>query len=165
MVLTTPAMVRKTSDRELHGIVNGYRSGLEVKVADQLRQAGIEANYESVTIPYEKPVTKHKYTPDFPLSDVLIVETKGRFVTADRQKHLLIKKQHPHLDIRFVFSNSNARISKTSKTTYAAWCEKNGFKYADKEIPKEWLDELRNSTRKVSGMGKTRCITFSRKRS
>lgn len=155
-------MPRKTSDRELHGIVNGYRSGLEEKVADQLREAGIDPNYEAVKIPYEKPVTKHTYTPDFPLSDVLIVETKGRFVTADRQKHLLIKKQHPHLDIRFVFSNSRARISKTSTTTYAMWCEKNGFKYADKEIPKEWLQELRKGPVRVTGMGKTKCLTFGR---
>lgn len=135
--------VAKTSNRQRHGIVNGYRSGLEEQVADQLLKAGINPQYETVTIPYEKPSTKHKYTPDFPLSDVLIVETKGRFVTADRQKHLLIKKQHPDLDIRFVFSNSKARISKTSKTTYAMWCEKYGFKFADKEIPAEWLMELK----------------------
>jgi hypothetical protein len=71
----------------------------------------------------------------------LIIETKGRFVTEDRQKHLLIKAQHPELDIRFVFSNSRAKISKTSKTTYAAWCDKYGFKYADKRIPEAWLEE------------------------
>jgi hypothetical protein len=51
----------------------------------------------------------------------------------------LIKQQHPELDIRFVFSNSRSRISKQSKTTYADWCEKNGFMFADKSIPKEWL--------------------------
>lgn len=117
-------------------------------VANQLRGAGIDPRYESVVVPYEKPVTKHKYTPDFPLTDVLIIETKGRFVTADRQKHLLIKKQHPGLDIRFVFSNSNARISKTSKTTYASWCEKYGFRYADKKIPLEWLEEVRKVSTK-----------------
>ena len=74
--------------------------------------------------------------------DKLFVETKGRFVTADRLKHIEIKKQHPHLDIRFVFSNSRQRISKTSKTTYASWCEKHGFKYADKSVPKSWLEEV-----------------------
>lgn len=123
------------------GIVEGYRSGLEEKLAEQLSLAGVEVAYESMTIPYEKPASKHKYTPDFPLPNGIIIESKGRFVTADRQKHLLIKKQHPELDIRFVFSNSRARISKTSATTYAAWCEKYGFKYADKLIPQEWLQE------------------------
>lgn len=123
------------------GIVEGYRSGLEEKLAEQLRIAGVECKYESLVIHYEKPASKHKYTPDFPLPNGIIIESKGRFVTADRQKHLLIKKQHPHLDIRFVFSTSKARISKTSKTTYAAWCEKHGFLYADKLIPPQWLLE------------------------
>jgi hypothetical protein len=85
------------------------------------------------------PERKAKYTPDFVLPNGIIVETKGRFVVADRQKHLFVKAQHPELDIRFVFSNSKAKISKTSKTTYADWCTQHGFKYADKEIPNEWL--------------------------
>lgn len=73
------------------------------------------------------------------LANGIVVETKGRFITADRQKHLLVKAQHPDLDIRFVFSNSRTRISKTSKTTYADWCRKYGFMFADKSIPPEWM--------------------------
>jgi hypothetical protein len=45
------------------------------------------------------------------------------------------------LDIRFVFNYSKSRISKKSSTTYAMWCEKHGFQYADKSIPAEWLKE------------------------
>ncbi|MQR02362.1 hypothetical protein [Glaciimonas soli] len=70
-----------------------------------------------------------------------MTHSKGRFLTADRQKHLLIKQQHPELDIRFVFSRSKTTISKTSKTTYGDWCLKYGFKYADKSIPDAWLKE------------------------
>jgi hypothetical protein len=81
------------------------------------------------------------YTPDFQLPNGIIIETKGRFVTADRQKHRLIREQYPELDIRFVFSNSKARISKQSQTTYAAWCERYGFKYADRWIPEDWFNE------------------------
>lgn len=136
--------VAKSSNAVPRGIVEGYRSGLEEKLAVQLSQAGVEVAYESMTIPYEKPASKHKYTPDFPLPNGIIIESKGRFVTADRAKHLLIKKQHPDLDIRFVFSNSKSRISKTSKTTYAAWCEKYGFQYADKLIPEAWLQETKS---------------------
>lgn len=106
-----------------------------------MAQAGVDSDYESITIHYTKPERKARYTPDFPLPNGIIIETKGRFLTADRQKHLLIKAQHPHLDIRFVFSSSKTKIGKQSKTTYASWCEKNGFKYADKSIPQEWLDE------------------------
>lgn len=95
-------------------------------------------------IKYIEPAKNRTYTPDFILPNGIIVETKGRFVTADRQKHLLIKAQHPELDIRFVFSNSKSRISKLSATTYAMWCEKNGYLFADKLIPKEWLKERKH---------------------
>lgn len=114
---------------------------MEEVIADQLRAKGIDPQYESTKIDYVKPSKKAKYTPDFILPNGIIIESKGRFVTADRQKHLLIKEQHPDLDIRFVFSNSRGRISKLSATTYAMWCQKNGFKYADKEIPEAWLKE------------------------
>lgn len=123
------------------GYVYGFRSGLEDQISRQLRAAGVSFDYEAHKVEYITPAKPHKYTPDFRLPNGIFIETKGRFLTADRQKHLLIKDQHPELDIRFVFSNSKAKISKTSKTTYADWCQKNGFKFADKFIPKEWLME------------------------
>ena len=54
-------------------------------------------------------------------------------------EHLKIKDQHPFLDIRFVFSNSRAKLNKGAKSTYGDWCDKHGFLYADKRIPDEWL--------------------------
>jgi len=121
----------------------GYRSGLEEKVAEELASLGVSVAYEdpSSRIPYTTPSKPHKYLPDFVLPNGIIVETKGRFLTADRQKHLLIKEQHPDKDIRFVFSRSKATINKGSKTTYADWCTKHGFIYADKSIPLAWLKE------------------------
>lgn len=122
-----------------------YRSGLERQVARQLSLAGVTHDYEAEVIRYTRPARPARYTPDWSIETKtgkkLIVETKGRFVTEDRQKHLLIRDQFPELDIRFVFSNSATRISKTSSTTYAKWCETHGFVYADKMIPKEWLGE------------------------
>ncbi len=122
-------------------IKHGYRSGLEERIAEQLDKLGVEYQYEEVKLKYIKPASEHIYTPDFVLPNGIIVETKGRFLMADRQKHILVRKHNPTLDIRFVFSNSNARISKTSRTTYAAWCIKNNFMYADKVIPEEWINE------------------------
>jgi hypothetical protein len=119
----------------------GFRSGLEERVAEQLDQLGIEYTYEKVKLKYIKPASQHVYTPDFVLANGIVVETKGRFLAPDRQKHILVKRHNPDLDIRFVFSNSNARISKASKTTYAMWCRKHGYKFADKTIPEEWLNE------------------------
>ena len=119
----------------------GFRSGLEERIAEQLDQLGVEYTYEKVKLKYIRPASEHIYTPDFVLANGIIVETKGRFLLADRMKHLMVKKHNPDLDIRFVFSNSNARISKASKTTYAMWCRKHGYQFADKTIPQEWLNE------------------------
>jgi hypothetical protein len=124
------------------GLKHGWRSGLEEQVMGQLRADGIPFEYEQVVIEFRQPEKPRKYTPDFLLlRNGIIIETKGRFVTADRQKHLLVQTQHPALDIRFVFSNSRQRISKQSQTTYAAWCQTKGFKFADKRIPQAWLVE------------------------
>jgi hypothetical protein len=122
-------------------IKHGWRSGLEERVAEQLDQLGVEYTYEKLKLKYIRPASEHVYTPDFVLPNGIIVETKGRFLAADRQKHILVKRHNPELDIRFVFSNSNAKISKASKTTYAMWCRKNGYKFADKTIPEEWINE------------------------
>ena len=119
----------------------GFKSGLEENISQQIEGKGIIVQYESEKIPYIVPASQHTYNPDFRLPNGIIVETKGRFVAADRRKHQLVKQQHPELDIRFVFSNSKNKISKNSKTTYGMWCEKNGYKYADKEIPEEWFLE------------------------
>lgn len=133
--------MRSRSNGRDPGLKHGFRSGLEEKIASELRAAGVPFQFESRKITYLKPEKLATYTPDFVLPNGIIVETKGRFVTADRQKHVLIQKQHPDLDIRLVFSNSRGRISKQSKTTYAMWAEKYGFKFADKSIPKAWIDE------------------------
>ena len=118
-----------------------FRSGLEERLAKQLESLGVSFGYETFTINYLRPAKNSRYTPDFTLPNGIIIEAKGRFLTKDRQKHLQVKEQYPDIDIRFVFSNPNQRISKISKTTYAKWCETNGFKYAKERIPKEWIAE------------------------
>ena len=127
-----------TSTRRLHAIKNGYRSGLEDDISEQLRKLDVPFKYEELKIKYQVNEVR-TYTPDFELPNGIIIESKGRFVSADRKKHLKVKEQYPKLDIRFVFSNSRGKINKGSKTTYAMWCDKYGFKYADKEIPEKWL--------------------------
>jgi len=122
----------------------GFRSGLEGANQAHLQRAGVPFVYEDFKVPF----VVHKnctYMPDLFMRNGIIVETKGRFVTDDRQKHLMIAKQHPDLDIRFVFSRSKSTISKQSKTTYGNWCDKNGFRYADKLIPAEWIREPVNT--------------------
>ena len=119
----------------------GYKSGLEEAIGAQLAGMGITGTYEALVIPFVQPLKPRKYTPDYYLPNGIVIESKGRFVTADRQKHKLIREQYPDLDLRFVFSNPNTRISKQSRTTYAVWCESLGLLYAKGAIPYAWLNE------------------------
>lgn len=115
----------------------GLRSGLEITIRDSLEAQGCPYLYEAVHIPYVSPCS---YIPDFPLPvQAILLEGKGQFTAEDRRKLILVKKQHPDLDIRLVFSRSSSRITKGSKTTYATWCLKYGFPFADKTVPPEWL--------------------------
>lgn len=127
---TTKSKIRQQA------IKNGYRSGLEDVISKDLKDRGVDFGYETVKINW-KLVENKTYTPDFILPNGIIIESKGRFVPDDRKKHLKVREQNPKLDIRFVFSNSRNKIRKGSKTTYAMWCEKNNFLYADKRIPDE----------------------------
>ncbi|WP_051247721.1 hypothetical protein [Inquilinus limosus] len=125
-------------------LLHGFRSGLEEDIAAFLKQEGVAFDYEAVVIPYTKPEKKHKYTPDWFLHNGIILESKGRWTTDDRQKMALVKSQYPELDIRMVFSNPNARISKASQTTYAMVCMKLGIPFAAKKPPLAWLKEPPN---------------------
>lgn len=124
---------------------HGYRSGLEIKVKDYLKEMKVKFKYEAIKIEWEDLMYR-TYTPDFILQNGIIVEVKGRFTSDDRRKHVAIKKQHPNLDIRFVFENSRRKLSKGAKTSYATWCERNKFLYADRVIPEEWLKEKGKDT-------------------
>jgi hypothetical protein len=134
-----------TSKIRQAALKRGFRSGLEDKIADQIKGAGHEVLYETEKILYVIPERIAKYTPDFKLPKAnggfFYVETKGRWVAEDRAKSLFIQKQHPEIDIRLVFSNQNQKIYKGSPTSYADYCIKHGLTFANKWIPKEWLVE------------------------
>ena len=117
-----------------------YRSGLEEEAAAFLKSRQKKVEYEKLKIEWED-LKYRTYTPDFELDNGIIIETKGIFSPADRRKHIEIAKQHPTLDIRFVFSNANAKLYKGAKSRYCDWCEQKGFKWAHRVIPEEWLLE------------------------
>lgn len=114
-----------------------YKSGFEKKLAKQLEERGIDFRYEHEKYEY---VLVKEYTPDFFLPNGIIVEAKGKFTSEDRRKHLCVKQQHPHLDIRLVFMRNN-KLRKNSKTTYSMWAEKNDYEWAIGGIPESWLKE------------------------
>lgn len=124
-----------------NGICLGFRSGLEMTNAVLLDNLGQDVMFEAIKIPFSVPKTDRKYSPDFVLSNGIIIETKGKLEPKDRAKHVLIQQQHPDLDIRFVFQRPHDKINKGSPTSYAKWCEKNGFKWASMTIPEVWINE------------------------
>jgi hypothetical protein len=108
---------------------HGFRSRFEFEFAQYLAKRKIKYEYE-----------KYKFTPDFYLTEYdFHLELKGHLDVVDRVKHLLLKTQNPHLDVRFIFPNSKKKIYKGSKTSYADWCNRHDFLYADNRIPNLWL--------------------------
>lgn len=135
----TMARINRTAAARARAM--GYRSGLEVRNSKRLDEGGYDYDYEPFKLPFVQPEKARTYTPDFVLPNGIIVDTKGRWETADRQKFKWLKEQHPDLDIRMVFSNPNQRIGKGSPTTYAIYATRIGLPFAKEFIPQEWLDE------------------------
>lgn len=140
-------MVRKRPRGKPVPKARRLRSGYEGKVCLALDRAGVEYTYESEKIPYVVPETKKNYIPDFRIvtqsGRVLFIEAKGRFLPQDRKKTLLVRAQNPDIDHRMLFMRNNT-LTKQSKTTYGAWCEKNNVPYAISPTgvpPESWYKE------------------------
>ncbi len=113
-----------------------FRSGLEERLGKYFDKNAVPYLYECQKFDY---VTRSKYTPDFFLTNDVIIEAKGFFKPSDRRKMLAVKEQNPGLDIRMVFQRNNT-LSKSSKTTYGDWCDKHGFQWCIyPDIPPDWL--------------------------
>ena len=142
----------------------GFGSGLEKKNHDLLVKSGVVFEYESdaCKFHYTKPVHKglcqdcgsdkavsqHLYTCDFYVKTAsgkeIWIEAKGNgfcWTGETRAKHILLQKQFPDREIRFVFTDAQALIKQGSKTTNKQWCARYGFKCASRLIPKAWLEE------------------------
>lgn len=120
--------------------MNKLKGGFEKQIVEQLNgHQDVKWFYEEMTMDYYEV---KKYIPDFVIetkNSSFVLEAKGWLRPEDRRKMKLVKKQFPDVDIRFLFQNANNKLNKDSQTTYAMWAEKNGFKWAHKTIPDEWL--------------------------
>ena len=135
-----------TSKQRQAAYKHGYKSGLELKISEQITESEYPLRYETETLKYMVPESTHKYTPDFVFTkrdgSLMYIETKGRWTTVDRKKMKYVLMAHPELDIRMVFQNPNQRISKASRTTYEMYANKLGIEHVAKQnIPTEWLAE------------------------
>jgi hypothetical protein len=124
------------------------RSGFEDSFEKDLRSRGIKYTYESETLEYKYIIPARekteRYTPDFPIitktGKKIYIETKGKLTAENRKKYLRVRDLLS-IDLRFVFQRPNNKIYKGSNTTYGQWATKNGFLWADKTMPNEWLSE------------------------
>lgn len=115
-----------------------FKSGFERTLDAQLRASGVVYDYEKTKIPY---ILSYNYIPDFyiPSTDIF-VEAKGYLRMTDQIKMRAVKRQHPELDIRFVFMEAAKKVPYT-KSTHAQWAERQGFPWAEGTIPEDWLNE------------------------
>jgi hypothetical protein len=138
----------------------GYRSGFEKEMAELLSKAKISFSYETGTIKYTSPVRGglclscgtnkvgkgRSYLPDFRIGGI-IIETKGKFSSADRTKFLAIKASNPTIDLRLVFQRDN-KLRRNSETHYSDWAKAHGFTYhVGLKLPPKWLKELKRESK------------------
>ena len=126
------------------------RSKLEIKFEEILKDFEVEYDYEVTKIPYTIPESKHTYTVDWTLLNGMLLETKGYLSDhQERYKYVLLKQQHPDLDLRFVFDNPN-KLCGGTKMTHSKWAEKYGFKWCgikDVEQIHSWVKERDEASR------------------
>lgn len=114
-----------------------FKSGFERSFDANLRSRGIKVLYETTKVPY---TLERTYSPDFYIVDFdFFIETKGLLDRDSKAKMVAVKKQHPDLDVRFVFMKADKRIPGT-KETHGAWATRNGFVWAESTAPEEWFE-------------------------
>jgi len=110
------------------------RNEFEKSIERFLKKKKVKFKYEREKIPY---VIAGHYIPDFIIETKLgtvYVEAKGYLRPEAKRKMVAVKRQHPEMDIRFVFYSR--------RSSQIKWADKHGFKWAIKEVPTEWLQGL-----------------------
>lgn len=117
----------------------GFKSAFERSIAAALTSHKVKWAYEDTKVQY---VLNGEYNPDFHLLDSdVFVEAKGLLDRESKRKMLAVKRQHPELDIRFLFMDANKKIP-GSKQTHGQWATKNEFIWAEGTIiPEEWYNK------------------------
>jgi len=123
------------------------KSKAELEVAKNCDKDKLNWSYETMVVGWEPPPPKRRhYHPDFIIirndGTRLLVEYKEYLDARSKRVLRYATKQNPDLDIRILFGPrcSKKKISKTSKTTYGMWADKNGIPWSEgRSIPKEWL--------------------------
>lgn len=120
-----------------------YKSCFEYEFAGDMLSRKIKFKYEPDKFKYTLPAKN--YIPDWKLvtrsKKELYIETKGYLDADDKQLLRAVKSQYPDLDIRLIFAKADKKFHKLGTMTHADWADKYGFPWAEKVLPKEWLEE------------------------
>ena len=131
-----------------------YRSKLEERVCNNLRNRRIDFSYEPYQIQYTTEVKpaycancghnvilkERNYTPDVVLGNGVVVEIKGKFTGEMRTKMLAVRRCNPDLDLRMLFPSDHL-LTRKKKQRYSDWCERNGFTYhVGEQVPSDWVE-------------------------
>lgn len=133
-----------------------FRSHFEMEIAKQLSKLGLKWEYEPCKLPWTPIQRRQKtYTPDFRVKlrdgSEFYIEAKGYFYKAARDKMEAVLSEHQDKDIRFIFMDAGTKISSKAKkrpTTYADWCSRRGYTYAEGKFPNEWKTPLGKEPKK-----------------
>jgi hypothetical protein len=117
---------------------HGFRSNFEYMFSKELKKRKLKADYEPDKIKYEQPAVIRTYCPDWKIKENVYIETKGIFSAADRKKLLNVQRCNPNITVYMLFMSARNTLSRTSKTTYGDWCDKNGVVWADIRNTKKW---------------------------
>jgi hypothetical protein len=119
-----------------------FKSKLEEKVWDKLKQAYPSVKYEPEKFKYIQPAVDRTYTPDFKTGrKKVFLEAKGKLDLDTRKKMLWFRESNPDIRVIFLFQNPDVKLTKKSKTTYGQWATDNGFEWLD--FRKDWLNDYR----------------------
>ena len=124
----------------------GHRSQLETRVEDALQSQGLSFRYEKESFVYYR---KGRYTPDFTVDGEhpFHIEVKGAWYPEDRSRILAVVTNNPDMRLLVALQAPNNKITKTSSTTYAMWCQKHGICWCTIPIPQEVLDQWLSGSR------------------
>lgn len=118
-----------------------FRSSFERMIWENAVAQGWSMEYEPSDgiLYYNQP---RQYLPDFVLPNGIRVEAKGYFRPADRTKLLRVRADNPGVDIRLVFQRPYNKLTRSPNSmTYAQWCDRHGFEWAEGTIPEDWFRE------------------------
>lgn len=122
-----------------------YKTYLAIK---EVLPRKFTVEYEMEKLPY---TIDHDYIPDFIITKSdgtkMYIETKGggrAWTPQVMQKMLAVRAAHPGIDIRIVFYRDGEfgnRRKDGSRKKQSEWATQNGFVFAIKDFPEDWLNE------------------------